>query len=457
MKNILLLFLSSNIFMAVFLGCESRTGFQEVEWSKKSGKSLPSELKKIDLKPEAQKQTRFENIEFSSQQIQGIPLENAFIKKIYDSKGELLSLSGLVDSRARGNKAEIESMQAQESSVLPLLRSKYPVLAKSSSFEKPELIFEKKGRSVELKWRCVYFDEKGFPWQIILNKEGSIEKQERLGSQFEESVATVFPLGPLRSSLTDVTLKNLLNMNPLKNSRLVVTSLADVKIPTSGNLKFSPPDERFDEVQVFYFVNKALDWFESRLGFTLSRALDVQVHFGAPEKTNGAFYYQGHIRIGSGDGVVYAKMPQDPTVVMHETAHALIDDLARLPFQDEGGSLNEGLADFLTAVQLNQANMGEVSYLPGPYRRTVDNDLKLSDKNGGLYHDSGIVSGTLWELKNKIGPEKSIDITLKLLISLDPQSDFADFKKKILVVLPAILTEKDLATAQDVMKNRGFL
>jgi Zn-dependent metalloprotease len=453
MKNILLVF----VVFGSLTSCESRTGFQEIDWSNKSGKPLPAELKKIDLKTDIQKQTRFEKVEFLSQQLHGIPLENTFVKKIYSNKGELLFISGIVDDRAAGSKDEVENLKEQQSLVISRLRSRYPEMAKLNTFEKPELIFEKKGKVFELKWRCVYFDLKGLPWQLLLNKEGAIEKQERVGSQFEESVATVFPLGPLRSSLTDVTFKNLMSTSSLKNSRLVVTSLSDAKLPNTNNLKFSPPDERFDEVQVFYFVNKALDWFETRLGVTLTRVLDVQVHLGAPEKTNGAFYYQGRIRIGSGDGVVYAKMPQDPTVVMHETAHALIDEVARLPFQEEGGSLNEGFADFLTAVQLNQPNMGEVSFVAGPYRRTIDNELKLSDKNGGLYHDSGIVSGTLWELKSKIGAEKSVDIALKLLISLNPQSDFADFKKKILETLPVLLQDKDLATAQEIMKSRGFL
>lgn len=460
MKNILLSVLLFIVvlggFSAGIVGCESRTGFQEIEWSKKSGKALPAELKKIDLKAEAPKQTKFEKIEFLSQQIHGVPLENTFVKKIYNDKGELLSLSGFVDNRATGNKTEIENAMEQRASLIPGLRSRYPEFAKVTAFENPELVFEKKGKKIELKWRCVYFDEKGYPWQMLVSKEGIIEKQERVGSQFEP-VATVFPLGPLRSSLTDVTFKNLLNSSPLKNSRMIVTSLAEAKIPTSTDLKFTPPDERFDAVQVFYFVNKTLEWFETRLGVKLSRVLDVQVHLGAPEKTNGAFYYDGRIRIGSGDGVSYSRLPQDPTVVMHETAHALIDELAHLPFQEEGGSINEGFADFLTAVQLNQPNMGEVSFLQGPFRRTVDNEMKLSQKNGGLYHDSGIVSGTLWELKNQIGAEKSIDVALKLLINLNPQSDFSQFQKKIVEILPAVLADKDLAAAQEVLRNRGFL
>jgi hypothetical protein len=101
--------------------------------------------------------------------------------------------------------------------------------------------------------------------------------------------------------------------------------------------------------------------------------------------------------------------------------------------------------------------MGEVSYVPGPYRRSVENEVKLSDKNGGLYHDSGIVSGVLWELYKKVGTEKSIDLALKLLISLDPKSDIADFQKRILEVLPTVLVGKDLVTAQEILKNRGFL
>ncbi|HEY8270865.1 MAG TPA: hypothetical protein VIG33_08245, partial [Pseudobdellovibrionaceae bacterium] len=150
MKNVLILFVILGCFSAFFSGCESRTGFQEIEWSKKSGKPLPAELKKINLKTDIQNQTRFEKIEFQSQQVQGIPLENAFVKKIYSQTGELISLSGVVDNRAAANKADIENMKQQQSEVISRLRSRYPELAKVNdkiiTFEQPELIFEKKGK-----------------------------------------------------------------------------------------------------------------------------------------------------------------------------------------------------------------------------------------------------------------------------------------------------------------------
>jgi hypothetical protein len=78
MKKSILMFIA----LGGLISCEPRTGLQEIEWSKNSGKPLPAELKKIDLKSDIQKQTRFEKIEFLSQQVEGVPLESAFVKKI---------------------------------------------------------------------------------------------------------------------------------------------------------------------------------------------------------------------------------------------------------------------------------------------------------------------------------------------------------------------------------------
>ncbi|MCX7977941.1 MAG: hypothetical protein N2578_02955, partial [Bdellovibrionaceae bacterium] len=185
--------------------------------------------------------------------------------------------------------------------------------------------------------------------------------------------------------------------------------------------------------------------------------LDVQVHVGTPEKTNTAFYYQNKIRLGSGDDVTYSKIPQDPSIVTHETAHALIDALARLPFEGEGGSLNEAFADFFTAVMLKNPNMGEVSYLKGPFRRTLNNSKTVSQKNGGLYHDSGIVSGTLWDFYNTLGEKKSLDIAVRTLSRLTPRSDFDDFRNKLKDVCSSLLNAEDLESANKILSVRGWL
>src|SRR5690606_11323605 len=109
---------------------------------------------------------------------------------------------------------------------------------------------------------------------------------------------------------------------------------------------------------------------------------------------NIAYYYNGNIRLGAGDGVTYKNIHRDPSIVMHEASHAFIQSIGQLSTESEGGSLNEAFADFFTALILDHPKMAEFAYIPGPYKRSLDNNTNATSFNGGLYHDSLVVSGT---------------------------------------------------------------
>jgi Zn-dependent metalloprotease len=159
----------------------------------------------------------------------------------------------------------------------------------------------------------------------------------------------------------------------------------------------------------------------------------------------------------TGDDEIYSHLSQDPSVVIHESVHALVDVVAGLPFEGEGGSLNEGFADYFTAVQLNNPNMAEASYLKGPFRRSVVNSVTLNDKNGGLYHDSAIVSGTLWDLRERFGNIVGLRLASLTLNRLVPGSDFKDFGDSLHVVLESELGNAgDLQAGKEILRKRGF-
>jgi Zn-dependent metalloprotease len=317
-------------------------------------------------------------------------------------------------------------------------------------------LIAQKNDYLELQWRVVYLRD-GNLWEVRLNPNLEIRSSQRVGSQFHETAAWVFPQGPKKSTLQEVSLKDLLLKPTLSNSRVFVSSQADLKVSdVEEPLKFALDDSRFDQVQVFYFLNESLNWFEKNLNFKLPMQLQAEVHMGAPEKTNSAFYYQGKIRLGQGDDEFYSRIPHDPSIVIHESVHALVEVLARLPYEGEGGSLNEAFADFFTALQIGSPHMGEAAYLKAPFRRTILNDLTLKDKNGGLYHDSGIASGTLWELGTKLGLVKGQKLALLTLNRLTPASGFSDFGKTLRSVILENTSgaEQDMALA--ILDKRGF-
>jgi Zn-dependent metalloprotease len=281
---------------------------------------------------------------------------------------------------------------------------------------------------------------------------------QKVSSAFEQGRGFVFPAGPKQSSLSEVIFTQLLGDGLLSKTSHKVTSQAPQQAQSANEtFNYEPSDVRFDQVQTFYFVDQALHFFKQQLGVTIPFFIDVQTDVGSPEKTNAMFYYHGAVRLGSGDGISYTNIMKDPSIVTHETCHALIEALAHLPMgQGEGGSINEGFADFFATSFLGNPNLAEVAFIKGPYKRTVNNDMKLSEKNGGLYHDSLIVSGTFYEIKKQIGTKPSLDLAVKTLMRMGPSGNLGNFKQNVLFALDQGFTDEQKKTVSDVLAQKGW-
>jgi hypothetical protein len=270
--------------------------------------------------------------------------------------------------------------------------------------------------------------------------------------------ADVFTGRPDVTEISEQFLPDLMGTGYLKSDRVnLVSALPKTAFSDEHIFRFDPQDERFDDVQAYYFADQAILWFQNQLQQKLPQALEVMVHVGAPRRTNTAFYYDYRVRLGSGDGVTYQHIPRDPSIVSHEVAHAFIQQMSGLPFNGEGGSLNEAFADYFAAEIIGQPEMAAFSYKPGPYRRNLNNQLKFSDLNGSLYGDSLLFSGTLWELRTQLGSSKVLPLATLTLMHLGPYGRLSDFAPILLRVGEAHLSEEDLATVRIVLDGRGLL
>jgi hypothetical protein len=270
--------------------------------------------------------------------------------------------------------------------------------------------------------------------------------------------AHAFPKGPKKSALSEVTL---LNLNPgleLSNLKIQVTSNTGQNVSvTPQPLIFDPKDQRFSQVQVFYTLQEANLWFEQNLGWSWAGRLKVETQLGHPEKINSAFYYANRIRLGEGDGVIYENIPFDPSIVVHESTHALIDRLSSLPFQGEGGSINEAYADFITSCQQNSSALGETAYKLGPYTRNLSSSLNWHDLNGGLYNDSLVLSTFFWSLKEKIGEQTTLKLLLKVLRDTRPDENLESFKRKLIIQSKLILPPQEQKSFNQLLNERKWL
>lgn len=444
--------------LMILVGCSPKADLVSLEWKKGDSAESLKALQGLTFSSQAQVRSLNQSIQLQEQTYKGLVLENSFLKRIKSqNQDELLIRAAFAEDQQALDRLSVSEFIQRQSSIKKDLQKAFPIFRRINP-DSIEAVISNKPGFYEGQWRIIYADQKGVPWELRLNRNLEVRSVQRVGSHFHETQAWVYPQGPKKSVLQEVNLSNLQIQPALSNARLFVGSQADLKV-TSGqeSLKFPVQDSRFDQVQVFYFLEESLKWFEKKLNVRIPFQIQAEIYVGAPEKTNSAFYYQGKIRLGQGDGEVYARIPQDPSIVVHESVHALIDAVARLPFEGEGGSLNEGFADFFTALQLNSPHMGEVAYLKGPFKRTLLNDRTVSDRNGGLYHDSGIISGTLWELATKFGPEKGMKLGILTLNRLVPVSDFKDFGESLRLVLPEVLAQaEDLEAAKAILSKRGF-
>jgi Zn-dependent metalloprotease len=150
-------------------------------------------------------------------------------------------------------------------------------------------------------------------------------------------------------------------------------------------------------------------------------------------------------------------MLRDPTVLIHESIHAVIDAYAGLPPDGEGGGFNEGFADLFTALILDNPRMGEASYLKGPYRRTLENPLKAyQDFVPGVYQNGSIVGGTFWDMKPLLGNELTAKLAFRTLVRLGKGAKFDDFPSALAGASQGLLADDQSRQVAEIARARGW-
>lgn len=446
-----ILFLS--FITVIGLSCQKKQKLEYTEWSAGQTESAKAALLNIDHeKSSVTANYKNKTISFYRQSYSGLPVYNSFFKTLSDTK-ELLQIQAQT-----AQLKEFKSLSKNNDAALDfasLLKNKSASFNKIEIINSEEIIYLENSKPLHLVL-VSFFDRTGTPYQAFFKFDGSLLDLKRTGSQFADISTSLYVEGPKLGGLTELLLKSVSATPSLSNSVIAVTSEADKKITTlSPVLKFDPKDERFDQLQVFYYLDKSFQWMKDNLNVRIPTRINAVVHMGYPEKTNSAFYYQNKIRIGKGDDVTYSNIPQDASIIYHESFHALIDSVAHLSFEGENGSLNEAFADFFTCLMTDRPLLGESSYLKGPFKRNLTLGFKYSEKTGGLYHDSLIVSSLLWELKEKLGSEKAKTLAIETLIQLNPASDLKTFSQKLIESAKNLSADEQNIILQSV-SNKGF-
>lgn len=444
----------------ILSACTPKSSFETSRWNGQ-GDRPPVPVKESDLRAEPQWASLNEQVQTSQQTIAGFPVEGTFVKTINQNNQIVFQSYALAESIPQKMVNRAIKLNGKKNDIWKMFLQKNAGYRSWHVESGPEVVFSRY-HGLKPVVRTLLSSPHGRFVSVSFSDKGYLISADPVGSRLTDSdkpaevPALAFPMGPKKSELSRVLLSRMAVATGLTNSKVEVRSQSPSKITVDQNLELPPSDERFDQVQAFYFANEILGWFDKKLSLQSPLKLVVVTDVGYPEKTNTAFYFQNQIRLGSGDNVTFTKIPWDPSIVMHETAHAVIDGLARLPFQGEGGSLNEGFADVFATFYLKSPYLGDSSYRKADYKRSVEQTLKLSDRNGGLYHDSAIVSGFFWSLRSSLGEDKALNLAVHVLHRLAPNSNFEDFALALREQTNDLFKAEDLKKVNELMHERGL-
>lgn len=438
------------LLFCVLSGCQKKEATHSVVWEAGHGPvptappSLNASVMQIKVKGET--------LERYLQSVDGAEVEGTYLQQILSSdKSPVFLRMKYVDYKKSSQASEISKMRAGADSFLKKAKNRFRELNAAKWIGPIKVVYSARPSRPQLFYQLdVMLSDSGPVERWKVSRALRVLEKTRISSYFDGQ-GSAYPNGPQWSQIEDVVLPNLIGDGQLANARLKIHSETGVPaLSPQQAFFFKPEDPRFDQVQVFYYANKMVQLFKSRLGVELPFALEFKTHMGFPEKKTVMFYYNHQIRLGQGDDIHYKEILKDPTIVMHETAHAYVEALSGL----EQGALNEAFADFFTTSFLNHPNLGEFSYVKGPYTRTVENELSFKDMKGTVYGDSLIVSGTLWEIRKAIGAARTENLAVKSLMRIGPEGTVANIGPVLKAVAELELADGDKAKVLRILEQR---
>lgn len=393
------------------------------------------------------------------QSLDGAKVTGAWSQTVMSSNGKVIYTTGELLNQLPNGVLGLESMRLGKESALRMAKATVPALKEAAKIFTPTLEIRQTNKEWQAYWRVEYLSKKeDHLYYLFLTREGTILEKGEVPWDGIDGRALVFPKGPRFSELKEETLSDLVGDGNLTGALLRVRSALNLNV-WSPEFKFIFPqeDRRFDMAQAYFTINNGFRWMKEKLGVETQQPIEVRVHIGENGVSNAAFYHQNTIYLGTGDGVIYRDLLRDPSVLLHEAMHSLIDAYVGLPSDGEGGGFNEGFADLLTALILDNPRIGEVSYLKAPYRRTLENNLQAyRDFNSGVYQNGSIIAATFWDMKHLLGNEKTAQLAFRTLIRLGKGARFDDFVNAFTSAATSLLNEDQRSAVIQIVKNRGW-
>lgn len=239
-------------------------------------------------------------------------------------------------------------------------------------------------------------------------------------------------------------------------------------------------DTKWDVIEqttVYYWLNKYFDFLAERFNHKSNTFLKVYTNRslenenGEGTKMNNAFFNPMDTTLSFLPAqknlmfrLLAGKLNRsgfDPSVIAHEASHFFFSQLYPNAVNNEIAGLNEGFADYIANIFLNNPKIGLVM-MHGKTLRDSSNELD-KNKNAKVYgvsmesHDLGErVSLALWKTRElATNPEEFDNLIIDAIKELaqTPYGTIHDFKQKMVDRLNQAVASDNLEKAQQIWEN----
>jgi Zn-dependent metalloprotease len=214
-----------------------------------------------------------------------------------------------------------------------------------------------------------------------------------------------------------------------------------IPVPAVHNWSWSEDDTSYKQEasNVYYHVNFIHDFFTrgtpfdiNEMNYQMSATINIDYICNAFMSDGNIFFF----RAGCSGDFCCEATSLGTDIIYHEYTHAVTRGIypeGSLPYSGQTGAMNEAYSDYFAASILNKSTIGE-NIFPEPIRNLDNNNSYPDDFVYQVHHDSMILSGALWDLKESLGKELTDALVINSM-KLTPTS-FFEF-------LDAILTADD--------------
>lgn len=232
-----------------------------------------------------------------------------------------------------------------------------------------------------------------------------------------------------------------------------------------------------EQANVYFWLNSYFNFLESKLNYRPTKFLKVMTNRELRDETagkimkNNAFFNPGDISLSflpASKNLLFKLMGGkinrsgfDPSVIVHEASHYLFHHLLPHAVNNEIGGLNEGFADYMANIFLNNSKVGLVM-LHGKVLRDsatqVDGSGRFKTYAPQMeVHDLGErISLALWKTRELAQNSNEFDrLVIDAIIDMrsNPYSSIHDFKQKMIERIPTVVENRNLSQVKTIWET----